>query len=337
MRTTALLLALILCTAVFAAPSYHVIKKIPLGGEGGWDYLTVDSAANRLYISRGTHVMVLDTVTDKLVGDIPDTAGVHGIAIAPELGRGFTSNGRANTSTIFDLNTLKPLGTVNTGENPDCILYEPRTQRVFTFNGRSNDATAFNATTGEVLATIPLGGKPEFAQADGRGNVFVNVEDTNQLFEIDARTLEAGKPWSLKPGDSPTGMGLDARRHRVFSVCGNQLMTILDARKGAMLTTLPIGKGADGAGFDPGLGYAFSSNGGDGTLTVVQETSRGKFAVVQTAKTQRGARTMAVDPATHKVYVVTAKFGPMPAGAVAGPRQRPPMVKDSFMVLVVGE
>ena len=234
-----------------ADPGYHVIKKLQLGGEGGWDYLTVDSSARRLYISRSTHVMVVDIDTDKVVGDIVDTPGVHGIAIASELNRGFTSNGRANTATIFDLKTLKVLGHVKTGENPDAILYDPASQRVFTFNGRSKDTTVFEATSGGVASTIALGGKPEFAAADGKGKVYVNVEDTNEVVEIDSRKLSLTKRYSLKPCEEPTGMGLDAEHHRVYSGCHNKVMTVLDTEIGRVIATVPIGEGVDGNGFDP--------------------------------------------------------------------------------------
>jgi YVTN family beta-propeller protein len=322
--------------AYSADPGYHVIKKLQLGGEGFWDYLTVDSSARRLYVSRGTHVMVVDLETGKLAGDIPDTPGVHGIALAPEMNRGFISNGRANTATIFDLKTLKVLGQVKTGTNPDAILYDPVSKRVFTFNGRSNDATVFDAATGEVAGTIPLGGKPEFAAANRTGKIYVNIEDTSEVVEIDSRKLAAVKRFSLKPGDEPSGMGIDVEHHWIFSGCHNKMMTVLDTESGQVIATVPIGEGVDGNGFDPGLGLAFSSN-GEGTLTVARESSPGKFEVVETVPTQRGARTMAIDPQTHVVYLPTAEFAPPAAGTQSGPRQRPAMVKDSFVVLAVGK
>ncbi len=323
-------------TLSYAADAgYHVIKRLQLGGEGGWDYLTVDSASRRLYISRSTHVMVVDIDTNTLIGDIPETPGVHGIAVAPELNRGFTSNGRINTSTIFDLKTLKILGQVKTGTNPDAILYDPATKRVFTFNGRSRDATVFEAISGEIAGRIELGGKPEFAAADSKGTVYVNIEDTNEVVEIDSRKLAVLKRFSLKPCEEPTGMGLDVEHHRVFSGCHNKIMTILDAKAGTVIATMPIGEGVDGNGFDPGMKLAFSAN-GDGTLTIVGEPSLGKFEVVATVTTQRGARTMAIDPKTHYIYLPTAKFSPFPS-SVVGARPRPVMIKDSFEILVVGE
>jgi DNA-binding beta-propeller fold protein YncE len=337
MKKILLICALVFSTVAYAAdPGYHVVKKLQLGGEGFWDYLTVDSAARRLYISRGTHVMVMDIETDKLVGDIPDTPGVHGIALAPELNRGFISNGRANSATIFDLKTLEILGQVKTGTNPDAILYDPASKRVFTFNGRSNDATVFDAVSGKVAGTIPLGGKPEFSTADVRGKVFANIEDTSEVVEIDSKKLVVTRRFSLKPGEEPSGMGLDIEHHRIFSGCHNKMMTVLDTETGNVIATVPIGEGVDGNGFDPGTGLAFSSN-GEGTLTVVRESSPGKFEVVETVPTQRGARTMAIDPRTHNIYLPTAQFGPPPAASSEGSRQRPPMVKDSFVILVVGK
>ncbi len=331
------LCVLVYSTFAYAAdPGYQVVKKLQLGGEGFWDYLTVDSAARRLYISRGTHVMVVDIETDKLVGDIPDTPGVHGITFAPELNRGFISNGQANTATIFDLKTLKVLGQVKTGTNPDAILYDPASKKVFTFNGRSHDATAFDAATGEVASTIPLGGKPEFAAANGTGKVYVNIEDTSEVVEIDSRKLAAVRRFSLKPGEEPSGMGMDVAHHRLFSGCHNKMMTVLDTESGKLLGTVPIGEGVDGNGFDPVTELAFSSN-GEGTLTVVRESSPGKFEVAETVSTQRGARTMAIDPKTHLVYLPTAEFAPPASGTPSGQRQRPAMIKDSFVVLVVGK
>lgn len=249
----------------YAADSgYHVIKWLKVGGEGGWDYLTVDSPARRLYISRSTHVMVINLDTDKVIGDIPNTPGVHGIAVAPALNRGFTSNGKADTSTIFDLKTLEVLGEVKTGGNPDAIIYDHVSKQVFTFNGRSKDSTVFDAVSGKVLSTIPLGGKPEFAATDGKGKIYVNIEDTNQVAEIDAFMARETRRFSLKPCEEPSGMGLDANNGRVFSGCHNKIMTVLDTKTGRVISTPAIGANVDGNGFDAGTGLAFSSN-GDGT------------------------------------------------------------------------
>ena len=328
---------LALATSSYAADSgYHVIKRLKVGGEGGWDYLTVDGAARRLYISRSTHVMVIDLDSDKVVGDIPNTPGVHGIAIAPELNRGFTSNGKSDSSTIFDLKTLKVLGEVKTGGNPDAIVYDPASKKVFTFNGRSKDATVFEAASGKVVRTILFGGKPEFAVADGNGKIYVNIEDTSQVVEIDSLKPQEIQRFSLKPCKDPTGMGLDPEHGRVFSGCHSKIMTVLDTKSGKVIATVPIGANVDGNGFDAVTGLAFSSN-GDGTLTVVAEASPGKFKVVETVTTKRGSRTLAIDPKTHNIYLPAAQFSQPEEATPAGVRQRPVMVKDSFEVLVVGK
>ena len=332
-----LLSLLLLVPAVFAAASgYHLIRKIPLGGEGGWDYLTFDPGSRRLYISRATRVLVLDTASGKVVGDIPDTAGVHGIALAPELGRGFTSNGRAGTVTIFDVKTLAVIGFLSAGQNPDAIVYDPASKRVFAMNGRSHDATAIDAATGKVVATIPLDGKPEFAVADGRGRVYVNLEDKSQLLAIDSRKLEVVARWPLAPCEAPTGLAMDRDHRRLFAGCGNRLMAVVAADSGKVVATLPIGSGVDATAFDPGLQYAYASN-GEGTLTVVHEDAPDKFTIVEDVPTQRGARTMALDPGTHQVYVVTADFGPPPPPTPGQPRPRPTIVPNTFVVLVLGK
>jgi hypothetical protein len=323
--------------AVAAAPNgYRVIGKIQIGGEGGWDYVTVDSAARRAYVSHATRVVVVDIEAGKVVGEIPDTPGVHGIAIAPKLGRGFTSNGRSNNVTIFDLKTLKSLGQAPAGQNPDSILYDEVSGRVFTFNGRSNDATAINARSGAAEGTIPLGGKPEFSVADGKGSVYVNIEDTNEIAVIDSRKLSVSKRYALTGCDAPTGLALDNAHRRLFSVCGNKVMIVSDPDAGKVVGSVPIGPGSDGAGFDPGRGLAFSSNGGDGTLTMVRETS-GKYEAAGNVTTQPGARTMTVDPVTHKVYLPAARYGPAPAATGQKKGGRPPMLPDSFVLLVVGQ
>jgi len=334
MKKLLLFCGLVICTIAYTTgPGYHIIKKIQLGGEGGWDYLTVDNAARRLYVSHSTHVVVVDLEADKVAGDIPNTPGVHGIAVAPELNRGFISNGQANTATIFDLKTLNVLGQVKTGTNPDAILYDPFSKRVFAYNGRSNDATVFDATTGEIAGTITLGGKPEFSRSDEKGKVYVNIEDKSEVVEIDSRNLVITRRFSIAPGESPTGMGLDSEHHRIFSGCGNRVMTILDIEAGKVIATVPIGGGCDGVGFDPGTGLAFSSNGGDGTITVVRESSPGKFEVAETDSTQRGARTMTIDPKTHNVLLPAVQYAPTPEGS----RQRQTAVPNSFMILVVGK
>lgn len=324
---------------VKAAPAgYHVLKTLDLGGEGGWDYLIAEPESGRLFISRSTHVMVVDLATGKVAGDIPDTAGVHGIALAPELGRGFTSNGKAGTATIFDLKTLATLGTVKTGDNPDAILYDPFSKRVFTFNGRSGNATAIDAAAGTVavVGTIELGGKPEFAATDGAGKIFVNLEDKSEIVAIDAKTLKVLAHWPIAPGEEPSGLAIDAKNKRLFSVCGNQTMVVLDYESGKVLATPAIGKGVDAAAFDPALGLVFASN-GDGTLTVVHEDSPAAFSVLENAATGRGARTLALDTKTHLIYLPTAKFEEAPEPKAGEHRQRPKMVAGSFQILVVGK
>jgi DNA-binding beta-propeller fold protein YncE len=325
-----------LTRAAEAAGNYHLIKKAVLGGEGFWDYLTLDSAARRLYISRATRVMVLDADNYATVGEIPNTEGVHGIALAPDLGRGFTSNGRANSVTIFDLKTLKVLGQVKTGQNPDAILYDPATHRVFTFNGRSGDSTAIDAGAGTVAGTIALGGRPEFAAADGKGMVYANLEDKSEVVELDSRALSVKAHWPLAPCEEPSGMAMDREHRRLFIGCHNRMMAVVDADSGRVIATPPIGEHVDANAFDPGTGLAFSSN-GDGTLTVVHEDSPVKFSVVANVPTQRGARTMALDLTTHKVFLVTAEFGPPPAATPDQPRPRPTMQPGTFALLVVGE
>lgn len=337
MRIILVLCILVVGTISYAADSgYHVIKKLQLGGEGGWDLLTVDSEAKRLYISRSTHVMVIDLNTEKVVGDIPNTPGIHGIAVAPEMNRGFTSNGKANTSTVFDLKTLNPLSQVKTGTNPDGILYDSSTKRVFTFNGGSKDVTVIDAVSLTVIGTIALGGKPEIAIADGNGKVYVNIEDTSEIVEINSRNMEILKRFFLKPCEEPTGIAYDPEHHRIFSGCHNKVMTVLDAQAEKIIATLPIGEDVDGAGFDSTARLAFSSN-GDGTLTFVRESTPGNFQVVETVMTQRGARTMAIDSKTHKIYLPAATFGPLPAPTPEFPKPRPTVIKDSFVVLVVGQ
>jgi len=335
MKSFIVIAILLISATAHAASGYHVINKLPLGGEGGWDYLTVDSAAHRLYISRGSHVMVIDTVTDKVVGDIPDTPGVHGIALATELNRGFISNGKAHRATMFDIKTLKVIEQVQTGDNPDAILYEPAFQRVFTFNGKSKNTTVFEASSGTVLGTIDLGGKPEFATTDNKGRVFVNIEDTSEVVELDSKKLSIVKRSSLSPCEEPSGMAIDIEHHRTFSGCHNKIMAIMDVDSGKVIATAPIGAGVDANAYDAETGLAFSSN-GDGTLTVVRETSPGKFDA-ETVPTQRSARTMAIDIKTKKIYMPVAEFTPALAPTPEVPKPRPIMIKNSFAVLVVGK
>ena len=320
--------------ALAAPPTYKVTGKIKIGGAGRWDYVYVDSVNHRLYVSHGTQTEVVDTTNDKLVATIPDTKGVHGIAVANDLGKGFTSNGQSNDVTIFDLKTSKPTGNVKTGQNPDAIIYEPVTHRVFTFNGRSADSTAFDAKTGEVIsASIPVGGKPEFAQVDGKGHVYVNIEDKNEIVEINAKDATVAKRYSIAPCDGPSGLAIDPKKNRLFSVCDGKMMVVSDPASGKVLATPAIGQGVDGVAFDDG--YAFSANGRDGNITMVGETSPGKYEPVATIPTQMGARTIGADQKAHKLYLPAAEYGP-PAAPKDGKTGRPQALPDTFMIIVVG-
>jgi len=327
--TVAALLVVAASLGLHAADVYHQVKIIPIGGEGGWDYITVDPAAHRLYQSHATHIVVADIDSGRVVGDIPDTDGVHGFAIAPDLGRGFTSNGRANTSTIIDLDTLQPLGTVATEGNPDAIFYEPMRQEVWTMNGTGQSTTVFEARTGRVVATIPLGGKPEAVAEDrAAGRLFVNIEDAGALAVIDIASHTLQATWPLAGCEEPTGLGYSPDAHRLFSACANAVMVVTDSTSGARVTTMPIGNGADGAAFDPVTGYAFASNGRDGTVTIGHLDNPDTLTVVQTLPTRVSGRTMTLDPVSHDIYVPAAMTEPN-----AG-RGRPQPVPDTFAVLV---
>ncbi|HKM48545.1 MAG TPA: YncE family protein [Terriglobales bacterium] len=333
---SASLLLMVTAAALAAAgPGYKVVKTYKIGGAGGWDYLIADSSSRRLYISRATHVIVLDLDSGKSIGDIADTPGVHGIALAPELGRGFTSNGREGTVSIFDLKTLATSSKVKVGDNPDAILYDSVTKRVFTFNGRSQDATAVDAEKGTVLGTIKLDGKPEFSVSDGKGEVFVNIEDKSELVAIDPGKLEVKSKWPLAPCESPSGLSMDRKNRRLFVGCDNKMMAVVDADTGKVLATPAIGDGVDATAFDDETGLAFASC-GEGLLTVVREESPEKFSVAESVPTQQGARTMALDSKTHNAYVVTAKFGPPPPATPENPHAHN-ILPDTFVVLVLAK
>ena len=332
----AVFISLLATFSTAADSGYHVIKTYKLGGDGGWDYLNLDNSSRRLYISRATHVIVIDADSGKPVGDIPDTPGVHGIALAPELGRGFVSNGREGTVTIFDVETLKLITKVKVGDNPDAILYDPASKRVFTFNGKSHDSTVIDAAKGTVLGTIKLEGKPEFVVSDGKGEIFVNIEDKSQLDAIDPNKLEVKSRWPLAPCQEPSGLAMDRKSRRLFSGCDNKMMAVVDADSGKVLATPAIGDGVDATVFDDATGLAFASC-GEGVLTVVREESPSKFSVAENVKTQEGARTLALDEKNHQVLVVTAKFGPPPPPTPDNPHPRHTILPDSFVVLVVGK
>jgi DNA-binding beta-propeller fold protein YncE len=326
-----LLISILMLTAVGFAQSgqYRVTKTISIPGDEGWDYVSVDSAARRVYISHGSHVVVLDADSYKVVGDIPDTLGVHGIAIAADLERGFTSNGRANTVTIFDLKTLKTLGTVKTVPNPDAIVYESASKRIFAMDGHSQATTAINAADGTIAGTLALGGRPEFAVADGKGSIYVNIEDKSELVQFDAKTLTLLHRWPMAPCEEPSGLAADWKSQRLFAGCGNKLMAVINADNGKVVATVPIGDGVDANGFDPETSFAFAST-GDGNLTVAHEDGPDKYTVVATVPTKKSARTMGLDLNTHHIFLPAAEFDPPAPG-----ERRGKMKPGSFVVLVV--
>ena len=313
--------------------SYHLLRKLPLGGEGRWDYLTVDPDGRRIYISRSTHVMVVDEDSGKVVGDISGTKGVHGIALAPDLGKGYTSNGEDGSVTIFEMKTLKPLSTLKiTGKNPDSILYDPATKRIFTFNGRSFNATAIDATTEKVVGTIALGGKPETPVLDGKGNIFVNIETKNSLAEFDAKTLAVKHTYPLPGCKGPSGIAMDTTTRRIFIGCSDSnMMVIVNADTGKIVAKFAIGEDTDASRFDPATHLAFAScvNG----LNIIHEDSPDKFSAPVKVETQDGARTMELDPKTHHVFVVTADMGPAPPPTKQDPDPRRPIVPNTFVML----
>ena len=326
----AVVVAVSLARAATVEYATHVFHT-GYGGVGKWDYLAFDDVRHRLFVSRGSHVPVFDTTLETTVGDIPETSGVHGIAIAQDLGLGFTSNGRDNSVTVFDLATLKTkTKIVIPGQVPDAIMYEPTTKHVFTFNGRSNDATVIDARTNTVVATIPLPGRPEFAVHDGMGTIYDNIADKNEIVAIDAKTNAITKTWPLATCDEPSGLAIDIAHHRLFAGCSNKVMTIVNAQTGAVVTTIPIGDGSDAVAFDAGTQLAFSSNGDDGTVTVAREKSPDTYAVIQTVATQPLARTMALDPTAHSLWLDTATFQDVP-----DPKPHRVMIEGSFALLKV--
>lgn len=331
MKSIALALALAAMALTGRADEpYHFLKEIPIGGDGGWDYLAVDPGAERLYVSHATKVVVIDLGNDQIIGEITNTIGVHGIAFAPKLNKVFVSGGKENKVTIADAKTLQTLGKVDTGKNPDCILFEPKQNEVYAFDGRDGAATVIAADTGKVVATIPLGGKPEFAQASPRaGRVYDNLEDKSEVAVIDAESHQVVTNWPIAPGESASGMAIDRRGHRLFLGCDNQMMAMMDSESGKVLATVPIGSGVDANAFDPKTKLAFASC-GDGTTTIAHEDGD-TLTVVQVLKTERGARTMALDARTHKIYLATAKMEAPEPG-----QRRGKIVPGTFKVLVYG-
>jgi YVTN family beta-propeller protein len=324
-------------SAAAPAPTYSVVKRYGIGGPGGWDYLVADPQSGHLFISRSDRALVINMADGSLAATIPDTAGVHGFAIVHELGRGYTSNGRTDNLTVFDLATLKPTGTIAvSGHNPDAILYDKASKHLFTFNGRSKDVSVIDPQTEKAVATIPVGGKPEFAASDDVGHIFVNIEDTSELVQIDSHSAAVVARWKLKDCEEPTGLAFDSARHRLFSVCQNERMIVTDSASGKFVASVAIGKGPDAAAYDAQRGLVFSSNGEDGTLTVVKQVDPDHYTVAANVPTQPSARTLSLDPDSHLIYLVGAKFGPKPAPTKDQPRPRAPVLEGSFEVLVVG-
>lgn len=330
-----LTLLVFFCVPSFAQ-TYKVTGSIQIGGTGGWDYLYADSANGRLYVSHGPEVIVIDVESEKTVGKISGLKGVHGIAIADDLGNGFISDGGNNQVVSFDLKTLTVKDKIAAGTNPDGIVYDPYSKRVFAFNGRSKDATAIDATNGKVAGTIALPGKPEFPATDAAGNIFVNIEDKNEIDRIDPKTLTVTAHWPVAPCESPSGLAIDPAGKKLFAVCDGKTMAVVDTDSGQVVATPAIGEGPDAAAYDPGTHLAFSSN-GEGSVTVVKADGSGQYSVVQTVKTERGARTMALDTKTHKIYLSSATMGAPPAATAANPRPRPSIVPGSFKILVLSK
>ncbi len=323
-KAVSLSLAFLLFVAAASAADYKVVKTWKLGGDGGWDYLNVDGEG-RLFIARATRVMVVDTASGKQVGEIPDTAGVHGIAFDAGNGRGYTSNGREDTVSVFNLKSLAVEKKIKVGSGPDAILYDKFSKRVFTFNGKGHDTTAIDASKGEVAGKLDLGGKPEFAASDEKGTVFVNIEDTSEIVAFDPQNLTVKSRWKLAECEEPTGLAIDRKNRRLFAGCGgSKKMAIVNADNGKIVATPAIGEGCDATAFDADRGYAFASA-GDGTITMIKEDSPEKFTVAQTATTQKGARTLALNENTHQLFTVTAN--------VSGTRENRKVEPDSFVVI----
>jgi DNA-binding beta-propeller fold protein YncE len=327
---------LLTMTALSFSQGYKISGEIPIGGSGGWDYLTADSENHRLYVSHSTEVVVVDLDSQKVVGRISGMNRIHGIALANSLGSGFISDGGGNEVVVFNLKDLSVQKKIKTGMNPDGIVYDAVSKRVFAFNGRSQDATAIDAESGAVAGTIKLGGKPEFPVSDGKGSIYVNVEDKNEIVHIDSRSLTAKEHWPVSPCESPSGLAMDKTNRRLFSVCDGKVMAITDADSGKVVATPAIGDGPDAAAFDPEDKLAFSSN-GDGTLSVIKETGKNNYFVAETVKTAQGARTMALDEKTHKIYLPTASFGPAPQATTSTPHPRPTIQPGTFKILVLAK
>lgn len=316
------------------AQSYHVARTFTLGGDGGWDYLSLDTVGHRLFVARQDRVMVIDPATGKLLAEIPGLNRAHGIAFDYAGGKGFATSGGDSAVVIFDLKTLQVVGRTTAAPDADAVLFDPATKRIFTFNGDSRSSSVLDAATGKKIGTIDLGGGPEFGVSAGDGKLYVNLEDSSAMDEIDASAMKVLRRWPLAPCQSPSGLAIDREHHRLFSGCHNQVMAISDAQAGKVVATVPIGQGVDANRFDPGTELAFAST-GDGNITVVHEDGPDKYTVVANVPTKRGARTMEVDPSSHVVYTVTADFGPPPAPTAERPRPRPTILPGTFALLVL--
>jgi len=342
MRTIAMLARLLSCAGLLlgaaapsgAAQSYHVAHTFTLGGDGGWDYLALDTLGHRLFIARQNRIMVVDPETGKLLAEIPGLERAHGVALAYDVGRGFATSGADSQVTIFDLKTLQVVGHVGVAPDDDAVLYDAGTRRVFTFNGDARSSTVIDAASGQKVGVVGLGGAPEFAVSAGDGKLYVNLEDKSTVAEIDAAAMRVTRQWPLAPCESPSGLAIDPAHHRLFSGCRNKVMAISDAGTGKLITTVPIGAGVDACRFDPGTGLVFSSN-GDGTLTVVRADTPDRYTVLASVATKRGARTMEIDLKTHRLFTVTADFGPTPPATPEHPRPRPTIVPGTFTLLVL--
>jgi len=326
----------LLTSSAIANQAYQFVSEIPIGGEGGWDILTIDSAAGRLYLSHATKVVIVDLNKNAAVGEIADTPGVHAFVAVAEVGRGFSSNGKESKSSVVDLTTLKTVSKIDTGQNPDAVVYEPRRGEVYVFNHSANSVTVIDAKTAIVSATIELGGSPEFAAVDGKtGRVYCNIEDKSEVAVIDVTKHEVVARWSLAPGEEPSGIALDAAHHRLFAGCHNKMMVMVDIETGKVVANVPIGAGVDGCAFDDATQLAFASC-GDGTTTIAKEETPQKLTVLQTLKTERGARTMALNPKTHRIYLPSAQFRPPPSPAPGASPARPTIVPNTLKLLVYG-
>ncbi|HEU0209920.1 MAG TPA: hypothetical protein VFQ78_13200 [Candidatus Udaeobacter sp.] len=334
-RTITLVCALTcVCAIALADEQYHFVKQIPIGGEGGWDILTIETTANRLYLSHATKVVVVDINKDAVAGEINDTPGVHAFVAVPELQRGFSSNGKEAKSSVVDLKTLDTVSKIDTDANPDAIVYEPKRRELYVFNHTGNSCTVIDPKNANVITTVVLGGSPEFAAVDeAAGRIYCNIEDKSEVAVIDTSKHEVIARWPLAPGEEPSGIALDAQHHRLFSGCHNKVMTMLNTETGKMIANVPIGAGVDGCAFDDSTQLAFASC-GDGTTTIAKEEAPNKLAVVQTLKTERGARTMALDPRTHRIYLPTAQFAPALSPSAGASPARPSVVPDTLKLLV---